>query len=400
MKKILILFVVLLTLVACGSKEQDVETLKVTMALSEEEWEVMRNEIFPDFEEETGIKVEGIQVEASDVVSQLEAMKNANKMEIDVVAQDVNNTTLLVEKDLVEDLTEYKDIIPEETFGELAESGLFEDKLFFMPYRPNVEINYYNSKYFDQYGLSAPTNWDELLEVAKTLYSEEGTGKVALKIKLSGDVIEIAEFIRAAGGDVLDLRSEGTKIAYTYLQELWPYLSENTLKAGFSSTNDFLAKEEVYYAPNWPFGVNIIVKDGGKEEILTNEGFSGPEGLVKTLGGEVLGITKDTTKKAEAIKFIEYLQSQKVQETLLLKNGWPSFRNDVYGNVEDWQKPYFDSTTKALEKAVALPNVPYWGEINQALNDSLKEIVLDGKNVEETLEKYAESMDKVISQYE
>lgn len=400
MKKILILFMVMFTLVACGSDKPQEDSLKVTMALSEEEWEVMRKEVFPGFEEKTGIKVEGVQVEASDVLSQLEAMNNAGKMEIDVIAQDVNNTTLLVEKGLVEDLSSYKDIIPAETFGEIANSGVFGESMYFMPYRPNVEINYYNSKYFDEYGVSVPTNWEELLNVSKKLYEEEGIGKVALKIKLSGDVIEIAEFIRSAGGDVLDLRSEGTKVAYTYLQELWPYLSENTLKAGFSSTNDFLAKEEVYYAPNWPFGVNIIVKDGGKEEILTNEGFEGPNGLVKTLGGEVLGIPKGTDKKEDAIKFIEYLQSKEVQELLLLSNGWPSFRNDVYGNVEEWQKPYFESTTKALEKAQALPNVPYWGEINQALNDSLKEIVLDRKDVETTLEKYAKMMDEIIANYE
>ena len=37
---------------------------------------------------------------------------------------------------------------------------------------------------------------DELYDVAKTMKEAEGVGRVALKIKLSGDVIEIAEFIR------------------------------------------------------------------------------------------------------------------------------------------------------------------------------------------------------------
>lgn len=400
MKKILTVLLALIMLVGCGQKDHKDDKLTVTMALSEEEWTVMREAVFPKFEQEYGIEIEGVQVEASDVVKQLEAMKNAGEVSIDVIAQDVNNTSLLVEKDLVEDLSQYSDILPDSTIGKLSEAGKFDGKLYFMPYRPNVEINYFNSKKFDEMNLEAPTNWEELLHVAKTMKEKEGIGRVALKIKLSGDVIEIAEFIRSAGGDVLDLRSEGTKIAFEYLQELWPHLSENTLKAGFSSTNDFLAKEEVYYAPNWPFGVNIIVRDGGKEEIKTNHGFSGPEGMVKTLGGEVLGVAKGSNNKEEAIKFIEYLQTKEVQELLLKENGWPSFRDDVYGSVEDWQKPYFESTVKALETAVPLPNVPYWNEVNQALNDALKEVVIDQKDVEETLEKYAQDLDEVIKQYE
>nr|WP_308743297.1 hypothetical protein [uncultured Anaerocolumna sp.] len=75
------------------------------------------------------------------------------------------------------------------------------------------------------------------------------------------------------------MNDEGSIQAFTYLQKLWPELSENTIKASFSSTNGFLAKDEVYYASNWPYGANIIVKDGGKTEIKAYAGFSGPNGL-------------------------------------------------------------------------------------------------------------------------
>lgn len=407
---------VALTLVACGSgktvdgsdsgskeskeKVEETRTLNVTMALSEEEWEVMREHIIPAFEEQYNVKVEAIQIEAKDVVKQLQAMDQAGKMGIDLIAQDVNNIATLIANGLVEDLTEHKGIIPAEAIEGLVKAGEYEGKTYFFPYRPNVEINYYNEAKFEQYGLEAPTTWEELLHVAKTLKEKEGVGRVALKIKLSGDVIEIAEFIRQAGGDPLDLMSEGTITAFEYLQELWPYLSEDTLKASFSSTNNFLATESVYYAPNWPFGVNIIVKDGGKEEIKTNSGYAGPNGRVKTLGGEVLGIPVGSPNKDLAIKFMEYLMSKDVQTELVTRLGWASFRNDVYGEVEDWQKPYFESVQEAMEVAEPLPNVPYWSEVNQALNEALSEVVLDGKDVVETLQKYAEVVEKAKSQYE
>lgn len=376
----------------CGSKstkESDSKTLRVTMALSEEEWGIMRKSVLPKFEEQNGVKVEAIQVEAGDVVKKLEAMKGSGKMEIDLIAQDVNNMSSLVYNGLMEDLSDYTDQIPEESIGNLDQAGIFDGKTYFMPYRPNVEINYYNENKFNEYGLTPPQNWDELYETAKLLKEKEGIGRVALKIKMSGDVIELAEFIRSAGGDPLVLNDEGSIKAFTYLQKLWPELSENTIKASFNSTNGFLAKDEVYYAPNWPFGANIIVKDGGKKEIKAYAGFTGPQGFVKTLGGEMLGIPVGSPNKDLALKFIQYLESKEVQEILMSENGWASFRSDAYGESEEWQKAYFDATLEALAVAKPLPNVSYWSEVQQAINDAAKEIMTEGKDVKTTLDKYA-----------
>lgn len=89
--------------------------------------------------------------------------------------------------------------------GSLAEAGVFDGKTYFMPYRPNAEINYYNTDMFEKYGLTPPTTWDELYETAKTLKEQEGIGRLCLKMKMDGDAIELVEFIRGAGGDPLVL---------------------------------------------------------------------------------------------------------------------------------------------------------------------------------------------------
>ena len=348
-------------------------TLRVTMALSEEEWEVMRNEVIPGFEEQYGVTVQADQIEAADVVKQIQAMNQAGDMQIDVIAQDANNLTSLVYDGLVEDLSEYQDLIPEEAMGSLAEAGVFDGKTYFMPYRPNAEINYYNTDMFEKYGLTPPATWDELYETAK----------------MDGDAIELVEFIRGAGGDPLVLNDEGSIEAFTFLQKLWPELSEDTMTASFSSTNTYLATDEVYYAPNWPFSANILVQDGGKTNISATEGYAGPEGFVKTLGGEMLGIPVGSKNKEMAINFIQYMESKEVQTTLMKENGWMSFRSDVYGEADEWQKPFLEATQKAMEVAEPLPHVSYWPEAQQAINDAAKEICINGADVKETLDKYA-----------
>ncbi|PAB60287.1 sugar ABC transporter substrate-binding protein [Anaeromicrobium sediminis] len=400
-KKVVSLFLIsalaLGAFAGCGSKEaakeevkEEAKVLRVSMALGESEWEVMKEKVFPKFEEANNVKIEPLQIEPTDLITKLEAMKEADKMEIDIITQDNMALAQLVDKGLVEDLSEYRELIPAEIIPSLVPVGEFSDKLFFMPYRPNVEINLYNENKFNEYGLKPPTNWDELLEVAKTLKEKEGLGRVAIKGTLDANTtVQLFEFIRQAGGDPLVLNDEGSVKAYTFLQELYKYLSPDTKKADWNTMNKYLATESVYYGANWPFAVNVIVKDGEKEEIKPAMSFTGPVKKSRVLGGEVIGIPVGSQNKELAFEFMKYLMSKETQEILVSEMGWPAARTDAYGEVEEWQQPYFAAVNEAIQVAEARPNVVYWDVVDKALNDALREIAIEGKDVKETLDKYA-----------
>jgi len=132
----------------------------------------------------------------------------------------------------------------------------------------------------------------------------------------------------------------------------------------------------------------VIVQDGGKKEIKAYHGWRGPVKESHVLGGEVIGIPKGTPNKELALKFMEYLMSKEVQEILVSKLAWPSCRSDAYGQVEEWQQPYFAAVNKALAASEPRPNVTYWADVDKALNDAFKEIVIEGKPVKPTLDKY------------
>lgn len=375
---------------ACSGASKGPRTLRVVMGLGEPEWKVMREEVFPAFEKANNVKIEALQVESGDTVKKLEAMKAAGKMEIDLIAQDNMALAPLVQGGLVEDLSSYRSKIPKEVVAALVPVGEFGGKLYFMPYRPNVEINFYNEKMFSQHGLKPPATWDELLSVAKTLKDKEGVGKVGLKLTLDGNTtVQLFEFIRQAGGDPMVLNDAGSVKAYTFLKELYPYLSPDSKKADWNTTNKFLATDSFYEAANWPFGVNVIVQEGGKKEIQAYAGWKGPVKASKVLGGEVLGIPAGTPNKDLAIKMIEYLMSKDVQEILVSKLAWPSSRSDALGKVEGWQKPYFEAINAAMAVTEPRPNVTYWADIEKALNDAFRETVIEGKDVKATLDKYA-----------
>ncbi len=365
-------------------------TLNVVMGLGEDEWKVLRGDIFPAFEQANNVKINAVQMEAADVPKKLAAMKQAGKMEVDLITQDNMALAPLVDQGLVEDLSSFRSSIPAEVIPALIPVGEFSGKLYFLPYRPNVEIAYYNETVFNKDGLKPPATWEDLLTVAKTLKQKEGSGKVGLKLVLDGNTtVQLFEFIRAAGGDPMVLNDEGSVKAYNFLKQLYPYLSPDSKKADWNTTNKYLAQGSFDLASNWPFGVNVIVKDGGKKEIKAYKGVAGPVRASRVLGGEVIGIPVGAPNQDMAVKFAQYLMSKDVQEKLVSKLAWPSSRSDAYGAVEDWQKPYFQAINEALKDTEPRPNVTYWSTVDKALNDAFREAVVEGKDTKATLDKYA-----------
>lgn len=380
----------------CAGKKESVKTLSVVMGLAEEEWKVFREDIFPAFEKQNRCRIKPFQVEAGDFPKKLEAMAQAGKMAVDVFSQDNMRLAVLVNKELVEDLSHYEKSIPVEVLPAMRDVGMFNGKLYFMPYRPNVQIAFYNEKRFREAKLSLPKTWDELLDVSRAFKKKRGTGKVGFKAWGNGPTTaQVYEFIVSAGGEPLSFNDEGCVKAFTFLKKIYPYLSPDSKKAKWDTTNTYLANESFYLAQNWPFGIHVVIKDYGKKEIKTYSGWKGPARKAHVIGGEVLGIPKGAKNKELALAFIKYLQSKDVQEKLAARLGWPSIRGDAYENIEDWLKPHYHAVKEALKHGIYRPNVLYWDEFDKLLNEAFIRIVIQQGDVRRTLNEYNEKMEKI-----
>ena len=79
-----------------------------------------------------------------------------------------------------------------------------------MPYRPNVQIAYYDADKFAAAGAQPPETWEALLAVAKQFHAAEGIGRVLLHGTLDlNTTTHLVEFIWAAGGNPLVLNDHG-----------------------------------------------------------------------------------------------------------------------------------------------------------------------------------------------
>jgi trehalose transport system substrate-binding protein len=372
------------------------QTLRLSVALAEDEAKVFESQIVAGFAQATGGQIQLIKIEAADVIRTLEAQVGSGQIEIDMLAQDNNSLAPLVSGQLVEPLPEAEQVIPAETIEALRPVLQFDNAYYFLPARPNVQITYYNSRRFEEWGLQPPKTWDELKSVAQTIQQQAGVGMVSIQGVPGGPVgVTVTQFLWQAGGDPLQLDNEAAVQAFQFMQDLKPSLTPQYPTATFDTTNTYLLNESVVLAQNWPFGVNVIVEEGGKTEVLAYDGWSGPVANALVLGGDVFGVVKGSPNKAMALDFARYFMSKEVQETLTSQLGWPAMRTDAFGAVAEWQQPYFETILAALQHTQARPNITAWLEVERILSDAFNDVVTGGQPVQETLQRYQQQIQQL-----
>src|SRR5699024_9001163 len=142
-----------------------------------------------------------------------------------------------------------------------------------------------------------------------------GVGQISVQGDAGGPAgVTVTQFLWQAGGDPLEINNDAGIEAFQFMQDLEPFLTPQYPTASFDTTNTYLLNESVVLAQNWPFGVNVIVQEGEKEEVLAYAGWEGPAGNALVLGGDVFGIAKGTQNYDMAIDVARFWMQRSVQE--------------------------------------------------------------------------------------
>ena len=330
-------------------------------------------------------------ITAQDLANKLQVEVNSNNHTIHLFAQDNLALATLVDKGLVEDLSDVQ--IPAGVTPALIPQK-FGGKQYFLPFRPNVRVNYVNKDRFSAAGVSPPKTVAEYKTVAEKLKAKAGTGKVTISLADQPDTgplgVTISEWVVSYGGNPLILNDAGSVQAFTFLQGLWKkgvFAKESKLgKYDTEVTN--LKGETAWFATNWPFTTAELAKVGFLSKFEVYAGWTGPARAAHVVGGDVLGIPKgiDAKEKAAAIALAQYLESKEAQTILVAKNSWPSVRSDSLTNVPADQKTTFDAITAELANGWYRPNVVYWSDVEAAMDDAVTKIIYNGQAVKAVLD--------------
>jgi len=349
-------------------------------------------EVLSKFQDETGAKVNLTTVSAQDLPQKLQVEVSSNNHTIHLFAQDNLALATLVDKGLVEDLSDVQ--IPTEVQPALVPDK-FDGKQYFLPYRPNVRVTYVNKDRFSAAGVQPPTTVDQYKSVAEKLKtSAGGQGKVTISLADQPDTgplgVTMSEWIVSYGGDPLILNDAGSIQAITFLQGLWKegVFAKESLQAKYDTEVDYLQGETSWLATNWPFTTAELDKTGILEKFNVYEGWAGPSRAAHVIGGEVLGVPKGVTgkEKEAALALAQFLVSKEAQQILVAKNSWPSVRTDALGEVPSSQKTTFDAIQAALQNGWYRPNVVYWSDVESAMDDAVKNAIVGGQDVKTVLD--------------
>jgi trehalose transport system substrate-binding protein len=119
-------------------------TVTITMRLAEAEWHVVRQEVLPRFEAVCNYRIRAIDVPPETLVQRLRAMQQAGRMEIDLFAQDNMRLRELIDTALAAPFTPEESQVEEAIYPSLMAVGVSGGVRYFLPFRPNVQIAYYN----------------------------------------------------------------------------------------------------------------------------------------------------------------------------------------------------------------------------------------------------------------
>jgi trehalose transport system substrate-binding protein len=380
---------------ACGGGPQPVEqgelagtTITFNISLAEEEQATIE-ELLQTFQQQTGARVNLSAVTSADLPQKLQV--DGDNPTIHLFAQDNLNLRILVDEERVQDLGDFE--IPSEVVPELIPEPI-DGTQYFLPFRPNVRVAYVNTERFSAANASPPTTVEEFQATAEQLKSAaDGEAKVTLSLEPTSGAaaVTISEWIVSFGGDPLILNDEGSVAAFEFLQGMWQdqLLARESLQAKFDTEVDYLRGETAWLAQNWPFTSGTFSSEGILEVFDVYEGWSGPEREAHVVGGDVLGIPNgvEGDQLTAALALAEFLMSKEAQETLAARNAWPSIRSDAYAQVPEDLQETFDAIQAALEGGWYRPAVPYWADVDEAINAAIQRVMMDGQDAQQTLDE-------------
>jgi trehalose transport system substrate-binding protein len=393
-------------------------TQEVTLAVSYSGKELIGiTKMGRELEDALGVTLELDHTDASTLVHYMEEMVASKTMKRwDLIIVDNDTLGLLVQKGLVDELSNHgyrpsEELIHDDLFHSLREELRVDGRDYrdyFVPFRPNVKLTYYNQETLRRAGYQQlPMTCEELRQLAEDLASR-GLARVAIQAHPGkAAAATVFEFVKAAGGDPLTLADAGARQAFTCLWDLAPFLEPASPTIQFNTANEMLITDRVAMVGNWTYGIQVVMKNAGKKHIDVAREWPGSAWV---LGGDMLAIPKGAPHPKRAAKLIEQLVAKSTQRKLAEHLYWAPVRADVYNELpsEEGRTKHFQVIREALQHAVMRPIIPEWALVEEVLSDALQDVLRQGRargvratpaDIDALLRPYATRLEEIPREY-
>ena len=295
-------------------------------------------------------QVELTVVPNDDYVAKVGAAAGSNGLP-DLFAADIVYVPNWVEQGLFQDITANIDTMPFKDSinpGHLA-AGTVDGDEHVLPFVLDLSMLFWNKELFAEAGLDpekAPASLEEFAAAAKAVQALDKPDTYGTATGLNcGGCLVFTWFpsVWAAGDQVMSddgteslLASDTAKDVYSTWKDLWdagavlPSSQDEagpTWTAGFTEGKVGIMPYPATLLSSTPFDVGVA-------------GLPGPDGGDSTfVGGDGIGISKDSKLSAQAWNFLNWLMSEDAQVEVLAKNSDVVSRSDLSSNVYSDKDP-------------------------------------------------------------
>jgi multiple sugar transport system substrate-binding protein len=336
---------------ACGSGDDAKASGTVRVTLANHVWTDGIKAAIPEFEKESGLKVELTQLGEDQLSDQYNVKLNAGSDEIDVMMyRPLQEGKSFAQNTYLADLTEHVSANAEWNWDDYQAgpkvATTFEGKVVGVPIITEREVLYYRKDLLEAAGLKVPATMEELESAAKTISeANAGIAGFVARTNKSAAVTQFSSFLYSFGGDFTDasgkaaVSSEAAKKAYAYYGGLIHNYGPENVSTDMSwpeAMAIFTQGSAAFYTEADSLYKNAT--DPAKSKVSDKVGFApipaGPAGSKPyNIPSWGLAINSASGNQDNAWKFIEWATTK--ERTLAAqKAGVPGPRASVWADPE------------------------------------------------------------------
>lgn len=335
-----------------GGGEDNAGSTTVRVTLANHVWTENIKKALPEFEKQTGLKVEVTQLGEDQLSDQYNVKLNAGSSDIDVMMyRPLQEGKLFAKNKYLLDLSEKVKSNKEWDFSDFqpgpVQATSYKDKVVGVPIITEQEVLYYRKDLLQKAGLTEPPKTlDELkAAAAKIQAANPGVAGFIARTGKSPAVTQFSSFLYSFGGDFVDgsgkaaVNSAAAKQAYAFYGGLIKDHGPANVSTDMSwpeAMAIFTQGKAAFYTE-----ANSLYKnatDPAKSKVSETVGFApfpaGPAGSKPyNIPSWALGINDTSKNQSNAWKFIEWATS-KDQTLAQQKSGVPGARTSVWSNPQ------------------------------------------------------------------
>jgi ABC-type glycerol-3-phosphate transport system substrate-binding protein len=382
-------------------------------------------DILPEFERETGIKVNFEVVNYAQMHAKLLPQLMSSKGAYDAIVVDNYWAGEFPAGGWLEPLDELAaktaSIEMDKYVPSMLEMvGYYQGTLYMIPYYNYTMLLFYREdmmndpklqrEYRSKFGrnLEIPNNLKDYVELSSFMTRDEnmdGTPEIygASMMGLKPDPIcmEWSNYLFSVGGDYYDKNSWKSKInnsagieaAKLYVENMTKNAPPGAPGYGFDEAIQFFNQGKAFSIVTfWMFYVDM--QDPEKSAIAGNVGLSRMPGGANLNGGWGWAIPKSSPNKEAAWKFISWVESFPIAKKRALAGGAPT-RSDVFVDRDVVAKfPWYPQVLEILKSAKPVPEFTYSTQMIEVVGRELS-LMVGGKDASRALNIAARELDKL-----